>query len=624
MEVSKTEESKESSAETLSEMSEKFNAEAAKQLIESKKQTISRENEARQKSASEEATLRLKAFFEQKQQKNEPEQAQEKTGQPQKNEPTQKPNSFLSSVKGFFGRFRTAKNEQAGQEGTQDTLQDSEPISPALSEESELSSSAIDEEAEKERAKLEEDMATARNMLERQKHERFRNQRAQELLERNLNDRLLSINSLEDEIIMENPGVEKRSISYDGVEIPVYDLKGLPFSLLTHTVDYRRLNKKGDIGTETYKEVMESPSIWMQRKDEAEQSKEYGTRKSSARGDTISTSYRNSEKNLSTYLSGDLVYGFATVEPDSVLKVINNDGRTPNIVGKAETSVSNAQGIDALENNFSSKYNEILLRRYTENGMPKKPDYIVSTNGQFSEAALRHAKYYGIPIINIEEKTYLEKAAEKGKKIIDSIDENGDYLDIVDKITELRRLPGLNSYIAGDFVGIGRDADDKIKNAASNLDELQRKCLELKKIEQLKRIEFIKESLSEAIQQIEHSTLEGRTSDIIPSPFDSFDVTVKNIEDGIVSDVHEDKSDTSLRVPGNYSYINIIFKLKGSDKTVETYLYNGKNPYDLEKALRQLSLSEEQYENSSSEHYLAMLPIVRRYFDACRKNEELE
>ena len=92
-----------------------------------------------------------------------------------------------------------------------------------------------------EKEALERDLSTARDYFDDHKFNRFHNQRAQELAERSLNSRLMTIDQLEEEVLSENPEIEKRSISYGDDEISVYDLKGLPFSMLTHTVDYRQV-----------------------------------------------------------------------------------------------------------------------------------------------------------------------------------------------------------------------------------------------------------------------------------------------------------------------------------------------------------------------------------------------
>lgn len=270
---------------------------------------------------------------------------------------------------------------------------------------------------QRERDSLERDMSTARDMFDSDKKQRFRNQRAQELLERDLNSHLLTVEHLEEEVMSENPEIEKRTVQYEDKEIPVFDLRGIPFSMLTHTVDYRRHNKPGEIGTETYLAVMDSPELWAERSDIAEQNSGFGTRQGNARGNTISASYTNSEHNLRSRVSGELVYGFDHVDADSIISVSNGDGATSNMVGKSDTSVRDHNAIKRLESAGNTPiYNEVLIRRYSENGIPKCPDYIVAENGRITETMLRHADYFGIPIINIETGIYREQLIKRGER----------------------------------------------------------------------------------------------------------------------------------------------------------------------------------------------------------------
>ena len=82
-------------------------------------------------------------------------------------------------------------------------------------------------------------------------------------------------------------------------------------------------------------------------------------------------------------------------------------------------------------------YNEVLLRRYSENGVPKRPDYIICENGVISEESLRHAKYYGIPILNINTKAYSDKAKRRGEELLASISESDDYLTLDKKLAQI-------------------------------------------------------------------------------------------------------------------------------------------------------------------------------------------
>ena len=79
----------------------------------------------------------------------------------------------------------------------------------------------------------------------------------------------MTTDNLEAEVLSENPEIQKQSVLFDGVQIPAYNLKGLSFSILSTTVDFKKANeeatdnfKKQAIGFETYKKVLANPAIW--------------------------------------------------------------------------------------------------------------------------------------------------------------------------------------------------------------------------------------------------------------------------------------------------------------------------------------------------------------------------
>lgn len=186
------------------------------------------------------------------------------------------------------------------------------------------------EEKRREQEFLEHQMSELHDAADFNKRNRFQRQRIQEIVERDLNERLLKIDDLEVEALAKNPEIQKRCVDFEDTKIPVYDLKGLPFSVLSTTIDYRSVNDPGEIGTETFRKVMDNPAVWDARRDEAERESGFGTRRADARGDTISTSYYNSECNLDSHVSGDLMYGFEKVDGDSIIAISNGDGGTSN------------------------------------------------------------------------------------------------------------------------------------------------------------------------------------------------------------------------------------------------------------------------------------------------------
>lgn len=472
------------------------------------------------------------------------------------------------------------------------------------------------EMSKKRKEALTRDMKTARDVLDYNKHDKFEKQRVQKIVERDLNSRLLKVDDLEMEVISENPEIEKHSIPFEDVDIPVYDLKGLPFSLLSTTIDYRKANKPDEIGTETFRKILEDPSIWAERRDKAEKASGFSTRNSDARGDTISTSYWNSERNIDSRVPGELIYGFENVQADSIISVFNGDGGTSNMTGSAKTALSSPDVIKRLEGaNGTNSYNEILLRRYTENGIPKKPDYIITENGKITEESLRHAKYFDIPIVNIERSVYAEKAEKRGKELLASINEKDTYEELDKKIAKLLSISKYkNAYHT--LEGIGRNHDiPRLLNPTP----LEKRCLEVSQMEQLKRLEFIKTTLEETTNNIESATENGLLMEQSSPKFKFFDVDISDVQNQLKRTEFSDIEDSFRSAPGNCNSINIRFRLKGSSRNVETAIYDGERIYKAEEALNR---TKEDIENGDSSFYDALEPTVLRYFEAIRKNQQ--
>lgn len=483
------------------------------------------------------------------------------------------------------------------------------------------------EEAEIERYFLEKSILNARDYFDVRKQERFERQRVQEIVEKDLNDRLLTTDTLEAEILSENPEVQKSSIIFEDTQIPVYDLKGLSFSILSTTVDYRSSidklqNKKVlDIGTETYKKVLANPAIWGERLEDAEKIDGFGTSNSNAMGNTISTSYWNSDKNINSHFRGNLIYGFERVEPDSIISVHNGDGNTSNMAGRDETYLEEPDIISYLEGeNGTGGYNELLLRRYSENGIPKKPDYIITEDGRITEASLRHAKYFEIPIVNIDYAIYEAKAEKKEEEIINFINESGNYLDIDNKVTELLSMPKYKSvfYL---LERIGRE--DDIPRIFPSTTALEKQSLDIAKMELLKRIDFIKTTLEDAIDKIKIHKGDKEILSQVFSQFTSFDISILDVHNQIRSTKDDDIREQLYRRSGDCNIIDVIFSLKGSSRTLRTTIYDGERILKVDEALTNEYRTKEDLGNSDSSFYDAIEPLARKYFDEFRKSRDL-
>ena len=474
------------------------------------------------------------------------------------------------------------------------------------------------EKAQREQEALEKDMQTARDVTEQEKQNRFEKQRIQEIVERDLNSRLLKVEDLEAETFFDNPDIQKHEMVFEGSKIPVYDLKGLPFAILSHTVDYRNVDKLIDeIGQNTYREVMKNPGVWNERQDKAMETSGFGTRNGNARGDTISTSFRDSEKNIDSYVPGELIYGFEQVRADSIINIINGDGGTNNTAGRSETSLVDPNILDQITGaGGTSNYNEVLLRRYSENGIPKSPDYII-TNGTVSETALKHAKFFNIPIINIDRVAYEKKIEKRGEELLDSINEKNNYLELNQKLEELLSMPkykqrwrSLNS--------IGR----KVETLPYGLGALDERLFEVSKLEQQKRLDFIEDVLENYISEIEQATRENKLAPE-PDQIKDLKIVVSDVWRQLRSTEKSDAHNDSQSEVGNCNSIEISFKMKDGSRILKTDIYDGENIFKLDQAIKSSHINAVNLKQADSSFYHQLEPLVRRYFEAYRENQKV-
>lgn len=293
-----------------------------------------------------------------------------------------------------------------------------------------------EEEDRKEAEALERDMVEAMDVMRQRSHELTIGQRNQEIIEREINSRLLTVDKLEEEVLSGSHEVSKGVIDYDGAQIPIYYLKGITFSMLSHAVDFRRyawMNKKYITGGGTSKALFDDPSIWSKHEEDALTDKSSGY---NARGNLVSVSYINSENNINNADKGKLRYGFDKIPGGSFLAFNDRDGGTPNYIGENGTN-NVARGLNYNEvlnklNNISyaDGHNEALLKRYSDTGLPLLPSYIITESGGIADQALRHAKYFNIPIVDINREIYDKKYEDHIEKLIESLGRDADYAEV--------------------------------------------------------------------------------------------------------------------------------------------------------------------------------------------------
>ena len=466
-----------------------------------------------------------------------------------------------------------------------------------------------------ERQALENDLSKARTEFEYRRKERFMSERTQEIVERKFNERLTTVASLEEASLDSSSGVEKRFLDYEKTQIPVFDLKGYPFALLSHAIDYREINHRlgyQGIGDKTYQTLLENPSLWLESREEAERSSGFGTRNPDARGDVISASYVNSESNIDTRVGSrdqdyiHVCYGFEHLEGDSILCISPGDAGTSNVFGRnGRTSLtkSSVSSVETLEASPTTTYNEVVLRRYSDTGVPRKPDYIIAEDGKISDTMLRHANFFNIPILNIDRQTYEAKMRIRGKELLASVDETSSYENIYEVFDKVSRLsPFKQKLVVRE--NYGRAQDSFFPPAYS---ELERQCRAFRELEFKKRLEFLSQNLDD--MKVDEKA----------SSFAFFSVREEDVENGLSRSLHADQPTTLYQVPGNVSRLTIDFRLEGSTKTIRTSLYDGEHPYKLEAALASGAISESDLAAADSAPYLDLKPKADRFIDSFRK-----
>ena len=296
-----------------------------------------------------------------------------------------------------------------------------------------------EEEDRKEAEALERDMVEVMDAMRQRSHELTIGQRNQEIIEREINSRLLTVDKLEEEVLSGSHEVSKGVIDYDGSQIPIYYLKGIPFSMLSHAVDFRRPSwwDKKHIGVGTSKALFDDPSIWSKHEEDALADKSYSYDVYNTRGNLISASYINSESNIDAAYKGKLRYGFGKVVGGSFLDFRIGDGGTPNYKDSSsiDSSVRDTNYnkiLDELDRPCPGwgGYNEVLLKRYSDTGLPLLPSYIITESGEIADQALRHAKYFNIPIIDINREIYDKKYEDHIEKLIESLEQGADYAEV--------------------------------------------------------------------------------------------------------------------------------------------------------------------------------------------------
>lgn len=451
--------------------------------------------------------------------------------------------------------------------------------------------------------RLEQDFVSAMDRYRYNKSRQYGAERAQEFIERDFNERLTTLADLDEQVEQENPEVEKRFVNYEDSEIPVYDLKGYPFAMMSHAIDYKLINDSNSnwIGVKTAGHVVDDPNLWMQSQEKVEMMREGAE----ARGNTISASYVNSEANFDTRVwktSGRVYtcYGFEHLEPDSVLLASTQDAASTNNFGdkRPDFGVKDAQAVRRLESSVRS-YNEVVLRRYGEDGQPRLPDYIIAQNGLITDDMMRHAKFFNIPIVNIEEAPYRERQNREAWELMNNLSEDALYEDIAKALHRVNRLGSQRGQVRlAEEIGEGREK--RFIEAQSRLayDEMSGRMVALEELEAGKRVEFIKDELEKMAQDCQRVTEAGREYRAQDDKVEWMSVMLQDMRNKEFINEHSSYGVNYLN-PTNR--VSVKMKLRGSE------------PMDV---IETLVLEDED----DSGEYEKFEKVVRGYLAATREN----
>lgn len=128
-----------------------------------------------------------------------------------------------------------------------------------------------------------------------------------------------------------------------------------------------------------------------------------------------------------------VAYGFCKIEKNSLIGIYKGDGQTANNVGEmaAHDGRYEVESLDELAYKSTSSYNEVFLRRFDTNNQSLMPDFLITYDGFYSDQMVEHAKFFNVPIIDIERNSYVLKQLEIAKEKIQTINSMSQYEEIL-------------------------------------------------------------------------------------------------------------------------------------------------------------------------------------------------
>jgi len=415
----------------------------------------------------------------------------------------------------------------------------------------------------------------------------LRGERAQELSEREFNERLSTLEELE--AASGQDGVSKRFVEYNGQRIPVYDLTGYPYRFLQHVASYKLTPNadKSTPGFVTAQRLMEDPSLWMRK--ESEIANDSNT-DAGQYANTLATTYIDTEINTKSGAvdTQGVTYGLLSVRPDSIIALGPGDLGSSSKAGKNRPTDENSFEFspDNLAKNSIKRYNEVLLRRYNEDGEPPAPDFLVVHNNDITEYTKRHAAYFNVPIINIEDQPYLDKQNEKIVAQIESLNNESSYDEIFKTLYALEQSsPSLNSLWKENIYTTPHPGDKPsyqhlLDKLPQNIRAKTQDLIEV--VEPTKRLEMLDEALTQATSEL----IQNKGQNIDISPF-YIQRKIKHNRNAQANDQNPSTSASSIHINYKYpledgTFSSIVTNMDSTDaaydhfsQLIDTYETNG-------------------------------------------------
>jgi hypothetical protein len=142
----------------------------------------------------------------------------------------------------------------------------------------------------------------------------------------------------------------------------------------------------------------------------------------------------------------DVILGFNQIENGDLLFAIGNDGGImvdKKLVATKMDEYNTHPPKDILKTGgYGNMYNEVLITRYKQDGQPRKPDFIITFNGETNDRIEQAINYFEIPIINFETSEYIKKINQQIQTTLEKINQH-DSLD--EKKDLFKEIPYLDT-----------------------------------------------------------------------------------------------------------------------------------------------------------------------------------